>query len=57
MCCSRLGSESEDNPQDDRSYVVTGSGSGFTVTQEHSPHPSPNPRANGKLSFTNGNTR
>ena len=55
MMC-RLGSESEGNPQDDRSYVVTGPGSGFTVTQEN-PQLSPNPRANGKLGGLNGNTR
>ena len=51
MC--RLGSDSEKN--EDRSYVVTGSSSGFQVTAENSvtPHSSPNPRAASK--YSNGN--
>jgi len=45
----RLGSDSENN--DGRSYVVTGSGSGFQVTQENTtPQSSPNPRAASKYS-------
>ena len=60
MSCCRLGSESDKNPSEDHSYVVTGTGSGFHVTQENiTPHASPNPRANGKGGFSslNGPTR
>jgi len=44
----RLGDEADPAPTADQSYVVTGPGSGFHVTQNNSvsPHPSPNPRAN-----------
>ena len=50
MC--RLGSDSENS--DGRSYVVTGSGSGFQVTEENTtPQSSPNPRAASK--YSNGN--
>merc|ERR1719210_1708206 len=52
----RLGSESDKNPSEDQSYVVTGTGSGFHVTQENiTPHASPNPRANGKGGFSSLN--
>jgi len=52
----RLGSESDKNPSEDHSYVVTGTGSGFHVTQENiTPHASPNPRANGKGGFSSLN--
>jgi len=48
----RLGSDSENS--DGRSYVVTGSGSGFQVTEENTtPQSSPNPRAASK--YSNGN--
>ena len=67
MC--RLGDDTDQSlSADERSYVVTGPGSGFHVSQvpllssvlvtksklstlqeNVSPHPSPNPRATGKL--------
>jgi len=47
----RAGSESETN--EERSYVVTGRGSSFQVTQENlTPQSSPNPRA---AKYSNGN--